>query len=382
MGERCVGWGKGWLIAALVWVSACVGASPAWAAPGDLDPAFGSGGITFSEFGVRSPQTSVAEDVAVDGAGQIYAAGIAIDVGATKVFVARYTPSGLLDQSFGNGGVRIQQLGLGSSPDTAECFPARVRIALAPDGGVLLATCATDAMHHDEVAVMRLDGNGALEQGFGSGGILHQQLSTDAMPTSQAAGLALAPDGRIVPTGQLVDATSGQDMFFAERLLGSTGAADPTFARGGLYVRQLGSAPQGEIPVSSGADVAVQRDGKPVFVADATTVSGQSEFAVTRLTNDGGDDPSFGTTYVQTGEAAVGAGAPLRVRIEPDGRLVAAGTGTDASGHTEIALVRLTSTGVPDASFGSSGNGVLTRQFASAAALGSQPTSGVQGLAI
>jgi uncharacterized delta-60 repeat protein len=69
---------------------------------GALDSAFGSGGVT-SGPGILSAHGAA---IAIDEEGRMVTAGWELD-GATGSFVARYSPNGTLDSTFGNGGTVV-----------------------------------------------------------------------------------------------------------------------------------------------------------------------------------------------------------------------------------------------------------------------------------
>src|SRR5262249_16431350 len=75
-----------------------------YATDGSLDASSGSGGKALTDFGFQS---NVAERVAIDGQNRIVVAGEAVaDPSMTNsLAVARYTPSGTLDATFGSGGM-------------------------------------------------------------------------------------------------------------------------------------------------------------------------------------------------------------------------------------------------------------------------------------
>ena len=78
---------------------------PANAAQGDLDPSFGVGGKVVSNFGTGLDAASA---VAVQPDGKIVIAGSAFN---GDFLVARYAPDGILDPSFGTGGLVTTDFG-------------------------------------------------------------------------------------------------------------------------------------------------------------------------------------------------------------------------------------------------------------------------------
>ncbi len=117
------------LLVALVWsLALTLTAAPlAYAIAGDLDPAFGSGGIVTSAFG---PGDSVASAIAIQADGKIVVGGYSYAYGGHFTFaLARYADSGALDPSFGAGGFVSTDFGPDSSNVTG--------IAIQSDGKIV-----------------------------------------------------------------------------------------------------------------------------------------------------------------------------------------------------------------------------------------------------
>src|SRR5438309_710431 len=116
---------RSWLTLALLGAAALVVfVSSAEARPGMLDPSFGSGGIVTTAIG----KNSLAEALVLQPDGKLVAAGYSYDTSqASEVLaLARYNPNGALDTSFGSGGVVTTPIG----SHVAEAFA----LLLQPDG--------------------------------------------------------------------------------------------------------------------------------------------------------------------------------------------------------------------------------------------------------
>jgi uncharacterized delta-60 repeat protein len=130
------------------------------------------------------------------------------------------------------------------------------------------------------------------------------------------------------------------------------GDLDPSFAGGGKLTLAPGGK-QTEID-----DVAVEPDGKLVL-AGWIDQGGSLDFLVVRLNTDGSFDQGFGSGGVATMNFPAkgttndtGSG----VAIQPDGKIVVAGTSHDNSqGVDRIAVGRFNPNGTPDASFNPAG---------------------------
>ena len=97
----------------------------------------------------------------------------------------------------------------------------------------------------------------------------------------------------------------------------------------------------------SGNAVALQNDGK--IVVAGTTGTPTTDFAIVRYSTDGSLDPSFGTGGIVT--TSIGRNDDAKsVVIQSDGKIVVAGTS-----DSDFVVVRYTSSGVLDSGFGTGG---------------------------
>lgn len=131
-----------------------------------------------------------------------------------------------------------------------------------------------------------------------------------------------------------------------DRQMLSGGALDPTFGTGGRVTTSAGVNIVQAFAVATYPQAGTANDGKIMVGGLDLLHSGNQEFAVVRLNLDGSLDKSFGGT----GEVS---GPSVRVRavaVEPDGKVLAAGT----SGN-HFAIARFNTDGSRDSSFGSRG---------------------------
>ncbi|HUR24116.1 MAG TPA: hypothetical protein VMZ73_09620, partial [Acidimicrobiales bacterium] len=106
-------------------------------ADGRLDPGFGSAGVIVSAAPPSSRGTSIsygdssAVTVAVDAKGRVVTGGFAWNFSTIDMALARYPPTGVLDQSFGRSGwMKVERDTNGDEIGA---------VALQPDGGVVFA---------------------------------------------------------------------------------------------------------------------------------------------------------------------------------------------------------------------------------------------------
>jgi uncharacterized delta-60 repeat protein len=349
-------------------------AGPALAAPGDLDPTFGSGGKSLVFPGATGEAVALAPDGAVAVAGRSGSAGF------LDFAVARLGSNGRLDPAFGANGTAVVPVGGGDDSGRA--------VVAMPDGRLVVAGASVVA-GLSEFGIVRLAPGGSLDGTFGLGG----RFFTDFGGGAAGRALALAPDGRLVAAGS----AAGE---FAVTRLVSTGSSDPGFGIGGRSLADLGGvdeadavalAPEGSVVVAGtsndnfavtrlqpngyfdmgfgvagrshadfgGADfgraVAVAPDGK-IVVAGHSIVGGDSDIVVARLRSNGYFDTSFaagGRSRVDLDDFDFGWG----VALAPDGKIVVAGY----TGNRDVVVARLQPNGSPGTTFG--GDGSVTVDF-------------------
>jgi uncharacterized delta-60 repeat protein len=204
------------------------------------------------------------------------------------------------------------------------------------------------------VLLRRLEGGGA-DVSFGDKG----QVVLDPVVVRRLDSVAVAPDGRIVVAGapQFVTGTPEADSIVLR--FNADGTPDATFGEAGRRVLTLGERDFG----NDRTDVAVDAQGRVVLATttipppDPEGTYVPSAFAVARLTAEGQLDPSFGGDGAVTAEIGPGGSVAHTVLLQPDGRIVVAGTWDRIAGHlhasdARFALARFNPDGSADATFG------------------------------
>lgn len=327
--------------AAFVTAAILVGVASAGAASGDLDPAFGNGGLVTTGL---AGLDAVIQAVVIQSDGKIVAAGYARDDSTfpppTNFLLARYTSGGSLDAMFGNGGIVTANLG-GVSVANA--------VAIQSDGKIVAAGwCTFSSTCPGVFALARFNSDGTLDTTFGSGG----KVITDIGQANNGINaIAIQPDGRIVVGGGNGDAGDAAKNFVVTRYH-TNGSLDSTFGSGGIAFTNFGRG-----GIARG--LAIQSDGKIVEAGPAGLPSYPFEaFALVRFNSDGSLDSGFGSGGKVTTSFEGGAGAS-DVIVQSDGKLVAVGGARNSAGNGGFGLARYNTDGSLDASFGEAGT-VLT----------------------
>ena len=368
------------------------------AAPGDLDASFaGKGWVRTLELrGGNAPyMPRGAEDIALQPDGKILATGGFDGGSSSSAFgVFRYTRSGGLDSSFGQGGWTTTELG---------SFEQSYAVALQRDGRIVLAG-ESECEPALCFTLVRYLPNGSLDPSFGQGGVVRTNPRYGCGCHFMA--VKVLRDGRIVAAGRMYN-RYGQ-IFAVARYL-PDGRPDRTFSGDGLASVDMGGGyegaealavqPGGKVLIAGGAgpsslrfaiarflptgklDRSFSRDGRVfigfgvkrwgwahalalvshrrILVAGGSSLGqiGPSEIALVRLTRNGALDRSFGRRGRTLTNPAPGGGLANAVLVQPDGRIVIAGLAyraTDSS-DSDWVLARYTARGKLDRSFGSGG---------------------------
>ncbi len=166
---------------------------------GSLDPDFGVDGVRFVAFDQGGENTDAPSDLALDAQGRAVLAGYATTAAnGTDIALARILPGGSLDPSFGTGGRALVGFDRGGGQNDV----ARA-LGIDAEGRILVAgACEVDTDNVD-IALLRLDGNGQLDPGFGSGG--QHVIGIDAAPPTftfdSAEAMSIDTHGRVVVAG-------------------------------------------------------------------------------------------------------------------------------------------------------------------------------------
>jgi uncharacterized delta-60 repeat protein len=345
---------------------------------GTLDSSFGTAGKVFTLVGSDSGASAVTVQPGDD---KIVVAGWSENAGPRSIAVLRYSANGVLDSSFGNAGVTV-------IADSGFDMNAS-KVFVQSDGSILVTGSAQPtavAPAYQQFTMIKLDGNGVLQSGFGSGGVARATGGYNDM--DQVGRSVVQPDGKIIMVGN--SSVSPRKItlcrFNADGSLGTkfktgSGCVDSPSSNGigqinalalqnGKIIGAGGVDPDGGYQIQVGRwdadgtadttfsngtnpsyqhfrvlyspggygqarDVVVQPDNKIVMVGlDYTT----SKLWLVRLNSDGSTDTVFSSNARSTGHL----NADLNmVRQVSDGKFVVAGAGPGPSPYTDFALVRV-----------------------------------------
>lgn len=180
---------------------------------GSLDSSF-AGGALDRQFGVGSG-VSPANAVALQPDGKIILGGAAGDISSgSTALILRLTAGGSLDPGFGSGGV--VKLAAADSDQCCNTNENQGRLpginAIVVSAGKIFASGFYDSSGRARSALWGLAGNGQLDPGFGTSGRVIGPLGGANSP---ATGLAVAPGGSLVISGDLTNLFGPGSSFLA-----------------------------------------------------------------------------------------------------------------------------------------------------------------------
>jgi uncharacterized delta-60 repeat protein len=270
-------------------------------ADGSLDETLSDDGRVLTRFGDQ--RRAQANAVAIGTDEKLIVAGSA----GRTVAVARYLPDGSLDPSFSSNGKFRARFITGSRSEQAS------DVVVLDDGSILIAGVACDRLRC-RLVLARLLSDGSLDGTFGNEGIVRHRMK----------GM-LTGDVAVQADGKLVVGASHQLFRFA-----SDGSPDDSFSEDGWA--RTGVAADG---------LALQADGAILVTGTGPVMqAGSWAVEVSRFLDTGVLDTAFGNNGTARASFPGFQNASYGVAIQPDGKIVAAGTTSDINVDGKWAVAR------------------------------------------
>jgi len=360
------------------------GTASASGTAGALDGTFGHGGIVSTDVG--SPSAA-----ALQSNGDIVVAEGNSGPGSGLV---RFLPNGARDTSFGEGG-------FAALPDTGISSFAP-RLAVQSDDKIVLAGEATSANGTgSSFVVVRLNANGTVDTGFGSGGVATTTFPVFNASVQGAQAVLIQPDGKILAGGENITGnpsgtTRAPETFGALARFNANGSIDTSFGTGGQV--QVGNSDFTALGLDANGDIftlpsrfefspaghqdatvtpavitSASHGGISAFLPSGAFVTANTVTIIRRTDldvqvqrfNADGTSASASTAFdyaSASGLAARDSGGA--VAVQANGQVVTAGSHAESTQTTQTSvfgLARVNADGSLDAGFG--GGGVLTTRI-------------------
>jgi len=242
-------------------------------------------------------------DVAVQPDNKIVITGISNSGTMDRMTIARFTPEGLLDNSFNGTGVVYANF-----PYSSQGYGLK----LQPDGKIISVGRALNASNNYDIAVVRLNPDGSYDNSFDGDGKYTKDFNGGL---DEATDVDVQTDGKIVVSGTAFLPAATPTLL----RLTTTGSPDPSFDGDGI--RPISIATN-----NSGQAVVAQSDGRIVWLVTTGTV-----FFIVKLNADGTTYNPFNFDGVAVYSYA-GQGNGYDIALQSDGKIVATGFGQNAFG--------------------------------------------------
>jgi uncharacterized delta-60 repeat protein len=299
---------------------------------GSLDITFGNGGKVVTDF--DPTHRDQANALAIQSDGKIIAAGFTSFTGSDDntdyaFALARYNADGTLDTSFGNGGKVVTNI---SNPSGFNIYYRESinAIAIQSDGRIIATgTAFLNFTQSMDFTTIRYNTNGSIDNSFGTNGRVFTNFAntTPSEPNDAAGEIFIQNNGDILVAGRVHHLAFD----YGIARYHSNGSPDTTFGQGGQVTTNALHQASGN--ASKETAMAVQSDGK-IIIGGFTQSNGINMFALTRLQTNGNPDSTFGNG----GQASTNLSGVIRsLKIQSDGRIIAAGTSADNSGDFRLA---------------------------------------------
>jgi len=274
---------------------------------------------------------NVPSAVAVESNGDIVVVGTA-STGfdqADEIAIARFTPSGQLDSTFGKGGLVTTTLP--ANPRFTTGLASVTAVLAQPNGQILVGGFVGSCCRNSPSAtvLVRYNSNGSLDTTFGTGGIA-------MVPNAVTDPAALA----LLSNGDYLAVSLGAAVEFS-----STGALQPAVTVGTV-----------ETAIQSGSGTALfQPNGDYVLAQIGPGVGRRGTDAqVFRFSETGVADSTFSSTPFQFGGNT--ETEPQAIALQSNGQIVVGGLTNARNTPITGGLARLDSNGELDATFAGSGS--------------------------
>ncbi|MBC75513.1 MAG: hypothetical protein CME64_05800 [Halobacteriovoraceae bacterium] len=304
---------------------------------GALDSAFGQGNgfsVTGSADGDDYMRAS-----SVDSEGRIVVVG-AIKKVATGLDMAvwRFNSDGTPDTSFGNSGVFTHHNAAGGTG----VVDVATSLDIDSEGNIFVGGYSERADKNLDIAVWKLDPSGVLDNSFNGDGVFTENDTAGGNGDDKVSNLILDSNGKIILGGTSKSSSNTRTVVWRLTL---SGTLDTTFGDFSLGRRV--------IPDDFKAESMVLDSDDNVILGGYNDPSLKREMHIYKLTSAGAEDSAFGggngfVKYTSPGMSS--DDGVFSVTVDKDQNILATGSFDD-----DMSIVKYSSSGVLDTSFGTSG---------------------------
>ena len=247
--------------------------------------------------------------------------------------------AGDFDESFGTDGTVI--FGLNSSD-----LDSFHDVVIQDDEKIVAAGMSWDSGYIARAQVVRYNSDGSVDTDFAVNGTFTYELDYEAL----VYDCALTAEGKIVLAGTTTDY---QDYNILLIQLNTDGSLDTEFGDNGVVVQKLSTADINYQDFAYG--LAIDANGNILISGNSYDEEYRSRPVVARFTANGALDTDFGVDGIATVPILEVSNSFRSLAIQPDGRIVAAGTYAPQFLWNVMLLTRFNEDGTLDTTFGEEG---------------------------
>lgn len=328
---------------------------------GALDTTFGTNG-TGKVYTALPSRGGMIRAMQIQEDGKIVVAGHTISLsgaGEGTLVVARYQTNGVLDGTFGVGGMQTAMVFFGNTGAHS--------LLLQPDGKILAGGIGLGAGHSGvDFGLYRFTTNGVPDSGFGGGtGMVFTRISTndatyfdsiEAMAWQTGDSTVENPD-KIVVAGSHRNGAGLTTLAMARYKL--NGDLDSSFGNGGVVTNSIASS---AFDLCTGKGLTVQGLGtqpRKIVVGGYASDAGKVAAVIAGYNSDGSFDTTFGTNGVGIVPFPTNEDARVSCLVVQSEKYVIGGySGVSSNGDYDFKALRFDPAGTLDTNFGV--GGVLT----------------------
>ena len=196
------------------------------------------------------------------------------------------------------------------------------------------------------------------------------EVSTNFLGANDAAySVCLAPDNKIIAAGTVFDCCGSDESRFALARYNPDGSLDSSFNYDGKVAKHVSAA-----RFDYAGYAILQTDGKIIEIGYTYPTAHQADFTLVRLTTEGDIDSSFGTNGYTFTDLNNGYNIPVAAVVQSDDKIVVVGY-TFLETVYKVVLARYYKNGQLDSTFGTNGSVItdFNTDFAIARGITLQP---------
>jgi uncharacterized delta-60 repeat protein len=319
---------------------------------GQLDTSFGNGtGFVVHNGAAGEISQDLGYSITLDPTGRILVTGYSYNGPRDFMVIWRYTDTGQLDTSFGNGtGFVVHNGAAGENGgDSGQS------VALDPTGRILVAGFSHNNAGNPDMVIWRYTDTGQLDTSFGYGtGFVVHNGAAGGDHDDRGQSIVLDSTGRILVTGYSYRSEGNFDMTIWRYT--DTGQLDTSFGNGAGFVVHNGAA-EGNYD-DFGYSTSLDPTGRILVTGESDNGAGNRDMVIWRYTDTGQLDTSFGNGGIVVHNGAAGGNgndSGYSITFDPTGRILVTGESDNGAGYYDMVIWRYLDTGQLDTSFGNGG---------------------------